>query len=158
MSEQLLREGFELLAETLQGGPERRLRSHGRFGPKLGGPQRLATLFPPAAVDEQTTAAFRERHEKGMRAEVFAAVSRVLERWADPTRPDINQSDFDDWFVALAHLQLLLRDRRGRQPGSPAAERLAERCQAVQDLMAESWLQPLIRAKLNAPDPAPDSR
>lgn len=148
----LLYEGLQLLAETLQGGPARRLPSAGRLSAKVGGPERLAALFSPTSPDPQAAMAFRERHETGMRAEVLAAVTRVLHRWGHAPDTD-DQKRFDDKFVALANLQLLMRDRRAGHGAAPIAHRLAEICQAAQNQMTEAWFQPLISAKLNSPDP-----
>nr|CEL15244.1 hypothetical protein [Kibdelosporangium sp. MJ126-NF4]CTQ95715.1 hypothetical protein [Kibdelosporangium sp. MJ126-NF4] len=66
---------------------------------------------------------------------------------------DHDQSHFDDMFVALAHLQLLMRDRRGEPGLAPIERKVAEMCHAIQNERAEMWLQPLISAKLNAADP-----
>jgi hypothetical protein len=152
-NETLLREGMQLLAETLQGGPARRLPSAGRLSAKIGGPVRLAALFSAMSPDPQAAMAFRERHETGMRAEVLAAVIRCLGRLGHECTPDeCDQTHFDDWMVALVNLQLLLRDRRGGTGMAPIARRVAEICQAVHSKMAEDWLQPLISAKLNSPD------
>lgn len=152
----LLHEGLQLLAETLQGGPARRLPSAGWFSAKVGGPDRLAALFSPMSPDPQVALAFRERHETGMRAEVLAAVTGMLNRWDRRcAEGECDQTHFDENFVALVNLQLLLRDRRGGRALAPIAHRLAEICQAAQNQLAEDWLQPLISAKLNTPDPPP---
>jgi hypothetical protein len=86
-----------------------------------------------------------------MRLEVLAAVTRVLQRWGSDD--DGDQSHFDDRFVALANLQLLMRDRRPGRGAAPIEHRLAEICHAVQNHLTEAWFQPLISAKLNSPDP-----
>jgi hypothetical protein len=152
--EVLLREGLQVLVETLQGGPARRLPSAGRFSAKIGGPDRLAALFSPTSPDPQAAMAFRERHETGMRAEVLAAVSCFLYRLDNGcTDGECDQTHFDDKFVALANLQLLLRGRRVGQGAAPIAHRLAEICHATQNNLTEDWFQPLISAKLNSPDP-----
>jgi hypothetical protein len=149
-----LREGLQLLAETLQGGPARRLPSAGRLSAKVGGPERLAALFPATSPDPRAAMAFRERHETGMRVEVLAAVTRLLQRLDHECTPDeCDQTHFDDCMVALVNLQLLMRGRRAGHGAAPIAHQVAEICQAVHSKMAEDWFQPLISAKLNSPDP-----
>jgi hypothetical protein len=143
--DRLLHEGLQLLAETLQGGQARRLPSGGAFSPKLGGPGALAALFAPVSPEPQVAEAFRARHETGMRAEVFAAVSRALENWGQGG----DQTHFDDLFVAMAHLRLMLRSRSGRTQAAPLAERIAAMSLALQDELTGRWFQPLIRDKLN---------
>ncbi|CAM3589872.1 hypothetical protein KIPE111705_15815 [Kibdelosporangium persicum] len=148
-SDRVIYEAVQLLAETLQGGPARRLPSAGVFSPKLGGPQALAALFAPVSPDPAIAGAFRERHESHMRAEVFAAVCRALERWGHVCQEGCDQSHFDDLVVTLAHLRLMLRSRRGDVPAAPIAEDIFVRALTLHDELAGRWFQPLIRDKLN---------
>nr|CEL15245.1 hypothetical protein [Kibdelosporangium sp. MJ126-NF4]CTQ95714.1 hypothetical protein [Kibdelosporangium sp. MJ126-NF4] len=60
MSSQLFTEGLELLAETLEGGKARRLRSAGLISARVGGPRRLVALFQAVSDDPQYAAEFRE--------------------------------------------------------------------------------------------------
>ena len=145
--DQLLREAMEIFANSLQGGPVQRMPSGGRYGPKLGGRAQTTSMFRPVSADEQLDAAFRQEHEHGMRGEVLNSVLHTLTVWHSPDARE-HQVDFDAVFVALAHLGRFLR----AQVPNPLTRRLLERCLVRQDSMASAWLQPLISAKLNAPD------
>ncbi|MCE7010997.1 hypothetical protein LWC34_50565 [Kibdelosporangium philippinense] len=149
--DRLVHEGLQVLAEMLQGFQARRLPSGGVFAsPKLGGPEALATLFPPVSADPQIVADFRARHEAGMRGEVYAAVMRTLERWGHECGPGCDQTHFDDLFVSLTNLRFMLRPRKdGAARVHDLAEQLAMRATHYLDALTETWFQPLIRAKLN---------
>ncbi|MBP2320157.1 hypothetical protein JOF56_000542 [Kibdelosporangium banguiense] len=156
-NEKILQESVQLLAETLRGGPARPIRSLGwwaRCSP-VGGPSARAALFAPVSPDTQAAADFRERHESAMQAEVLAAVTRVLDRWEHQCEPGCDQSHFDDLFIALIHVRLMLSPRRGATEISPIAERVGTISLAAQQVLTEKWLRPLISAKLNAPGDAP---
>jgi hypothetical protein len=155
-NETVLRESIQLLAETLQGGPARPIKSLGWWARRspLGGPGARARLFAPVSPDAQATAAFRERHEDAMQAEVLAAVVRALDRWEHVCEPGCDQSHFDDLFIALTHVRLMLLPRRDATESSPVAERVAGISMMAQEMLTEKWLRPLISAKLNAPGDA----
>jgi hypothetical protein len=148
-------ESLQVLAGTLRGDPPRAIRSMGWWArtSRVGGPTALAVLFAPVSPDPQAAAGFMERHEAGMRAEVLAAVTRVLERWGEGTETIGDQSHVDDLVVALAHLRLMLRPRRGSAKVSQVAQQIFDISLAVQHTLVEDWFQPLIGAKLNSPHP-----
>jgi hypothetical protein len=155
MSEEyLVRAAMELFAESLRGGPARRLPSGGLLGPKLGGPGPIARMFRPVSADPQVSAAFKAEHEAGMRAEVLNSVLHALATWDKPRHADgsMDQPDFDALFVALAHLRRFVHDGPAGHSGHPLAHRLAGHVEEAQDRMAAAWLQPLISAKLNTPE------
>ncbi|SMC50299.1 DUF2017 family protein [Kibdelosporangium aridum] len=153
--DRLVYEGLQVLAEMLQGFQARRLPSGGVFSsPKLGGPEALAALFPPVSADPQAAAEFRARHEAGMRGEVYAAVTRTLERWGHECGPGCDQSHFDDLFVSLTNLRFMLRPRKDGTRVHDLAEQLATKATLYLDALTEMWFQPLIRDRLNGIEPA----
>jgi hypothetical protein len=145
---ELTRQAVELLVECLQGGPARRLEAGGRFGPKLGGPAQAAALFLPMSNDPQVEAEFRAAHEQGMRAEVLNSALHALATWNGPE----DQAVFDARFVALSHVARFAHDRPDGRCVAIAC-RIRRYALAARDEMAARWLEPMVTARLNGPDP-----
>ncbi|GAB3873525.1 hypothetical protein GCM10029964_013930 [Kibdelosporangium lantanae] len=145
---ELTRQAVELMAECLQGGPARRLAAAGRLGPKLGGPEQVATMFLPAANDPQVAAEFLTTHGEGMRAQVLNSALHAVAVWNEPGG---DQVDFDARFVSLSHVGRFVHDRPdGRCV--PIACRVRKYALWARDEMAAAWLEPMVTAKLNQPE------
>jgi len=143
---ELTRQAVELMAECLQGGPARRLAAGGRLGPKLGGPERVAAMFPQASNDSQVAAEFLATHGPGMQAQVLNSALHAGAVW---DKPGADQVDFDARFVALSHVGRFVHDRPDGKC-VPIACRVRRYAVWARDEMAAGWLEPMVTAKLNA--------
>lgn len=75
----------------------------------------LARMFPAAYRSRAEAAAFRERHLAAMRAEVSAAVRRILVAWDGGDTFHLPRSDVDDWMTAAGAAQFMYVNRSARR-------------------------------------------
>jgi hypothetical protein len=114
----------------------------------------LGRMFPAAYKSRVDAAAStRERHLAAMRAEVSAAVRRILAAWDGADTFHLPRSDVDDWMTAAGAAQFMYVNRSGRRRPFSAGGREA--------VLTRRWLTYLRSRLANAVMPemvGPDGR